>query len=172
MKHRKGSERSRRDALVELHGSLDRRYRPEDVAELVLEALAGRLSVRERLVLGRAARHSSRGSAWFTSMSSDYARPVGGARQVATATRLFGAPAEVDPDDPDSLLAYAGTVGRTIEWTPDRTDFLADRLNREAREAPGWTCRSGSTTAGSACCAASPPRRTRSRSSGKSGGCC
>ncbi|MFG1822651.1 hypothetical protein ACGFIJ_09230 [Microbispora bryophytorum] len=137
MKHCTGSERARRDALVELHGSLDRRYRPEDVAELVLQALAGRLSGRERLVLGRAAQHSSRGSAWFTSMSSDYARPVGGARQVAAAARLFGVPAEVDPDDPESLLAYASTAGRTIAWAPDRTDFLADRLNREAREAAG-----------------------------------
>ncbi|MEU7878213.1 hypothetical protein [Microbispora bryophytorum] len=137
MKHRTGSERARRDALVELHGSLDRRYRPEDVAELVLQALAGRLPGRERLVLGRAAQHSSRGSAWFTSMSSDYARPVGGSRQVAAAARLFGVPAEVDPDDPESLLAYASTAGRTITWAPDRTDFLADRLDREAREAAG-----------------------------------
>lgn len=59
MKHRKGSERSRRKALAELHGSLDRRYRPEDVAELILQTLAGRLTGRERDVLASAARHSS-----------------------------------------------------------------------------------------------------------------
>ncbi|MEV7807938.1 hypothetical protein AB0O28_33820 [Microbispora sp. NPDC088329] len=137
MKHRKASERSREEALAELHGSLDRRYRPEDVAELVLRALAGRLSGREGNVLARAARHSSRGAAWFTSMSSDYARPVGGARQVAVAARLFDGPAEVDPDDPRSLLEYASAVGHSIGWTPGRSDFLADRLNREAREAAG-----------------------------------
>ncbi|WP_211589558.1 hypothetical protein [Microbispora sp. H11081] len=137
MTHREGSERSPRKALAELHGSLDRRYRPEDVAELVLQALSERLTGRERNVIARAARHSSRGSAWFTSMSDDYARPVGGARQVAVAARLFDGPAEVDPDDPESLRAYAGAAGRSIGWTPDRSDFLADRLNREAREAAG-----------------------------------
>ncbi|GAB3163977.1 hypothetical protein [Microbispora hainanensis] len=135
MKHRTGSEHSRGEALAELHGSLNRRYRPEDVAELVLQALAGRLSGRERNLLARAARHSSRG--WFTSLPDDYARPVGGARQVAAAARLFGVRADVDPDDPESLRAYAGTAGRMIGWRPGRSDFLADRLNREAREAAG-----------------------------------
>lgn len=118
MNHRKGSERSPREALAELHGSLDRRYRPEDVAELVLQALAGRPTGRERNLLARAARHSSRG--WFTSLPDDFARPVGGARQVAVAARLFGVRADVDPDDPESLRAYAGTAGRMIGWRPGR----------------------------------------------------
>ncbi|WP_090939407.1 hypothetical protein [Nonomuraea jiangxiensis] len=126
-----------REIMTELHGSLDRRYRPEDVAVLVLRALEGRLTRRERVVLQRAARHSSRGAGGFSSMSSDYARPVGGARQVAAATRMFGQSGEVDPDDPESLLEFAATVGRSIEWVPSRTDFLADRLNREARDAAG-----------------------------------
>ncbi|WP_067173139.1 hypothetical protein [Microtetraspora niveoalba] len=129
--------RSRREILAELHGSLDRRYRPEDVADLVLGALGGRLSRRERVVLERAAKHSSRREGWFSSMSADYRRPVGGARQVAAAGRMFGRRVEVDPDDPESLLEFAATMGHEIRWTPDRTDFLADRLNRDAREAAG-----------------------------------
>ncbi|MDF2708531.1 MAG: hypothetical protein K0R62_4183 [Nonomuraea muscovyensis] len=137
MTERKATPASRHHALVELHESLDRRYRPEDVADLVLRALDGRLSRRERVVIGRAARHSSRGTAWFSSMSADYARPVGGARQVAAATRLFERSAEVDPDDPESLLEFAATMGRDIRWTPARTDFLADRLDRSARDAAG-----------------------------------
>lgn len=127
----------RREILVELHASLDRRYRPEDVADLVLQALDGRLSRRERVVLERAAKHSSRRQGGFSSMSTDYTRPVGGARQVAAATRLFERSAEVDPDDPESLLEFAATMGREMGWTPERTDFLADRLNRDAREAAG-----------------------------------
>ncbi|MGC5011982.1 hypothetical protein ACLQ2R_14555 [Streptosporangium sp. DT93] len=127
----------RRKILVELHASLDRRYRPEDIADLVLQALDGRLSRRERVVLDRAARHASRRQGGFSSMSTDYARPVGGARQVAVATRLFERAVEVDPEDPESLLEFAATMGREIGWTPGRTDFLADRLNREARDAAG-----------------------------------
>ncbi|MFF0312667.1 hypothetical protein ACFYSC_35030 [Streptosporangium sp. NPDC004379] len=134
--HKNDDNRLRR-ILAELHRSLDRRYRPEDVADLVLQALKGRLTRRERVVLGRAAAHSSRGEAWFSSMSDDYARPVGGTRQVATAARLFEHPAECDPDDPEALLAFAATVGRSIGWAPERSDFLADRLDRRARDAAG-----------------------------------
>ncbi|WP_103962874.1 hypothetical protein [Nonomuraea solani] len=137
MSKRKKGPASRKEILAELHGSLERRYRPEDVADLVLQALEGRLTRHERVVLERAAKHSSRGTAWFSSMSTDYARPVGGARQVAAATRLFGKRAEVDPDDPESLLEFAASMGRSIAWSPARTDFLADRLNRQAREAAG-----------------------------------
>ncbi|MET7333657.1 hypothetical protein [Nonomuraea sp. NPDC005650] len=137
MRNRNPRPRSHREIMIELHGSLDRRYRPEDVADLVLQALEGRLTRRERVVLERAAKHSSRGAAWFSSMSGDYARPVGGARQVAAATRLFGRSAEVDPDDPESLLEFAASMGRSIEWAPERSDFLADRLNRQARDAAG-----------------------------------
>ncbi|GAA3622139.1 hypothetical protein GCM10022419_129770 [Nonomuraea rosea] len=137
MSNRKQRPASHREIMAELHASLDRRYRPEDIADLVLQVLAERLTRRERVVLERAAKHSSRGEAWFSSMSSDYARPVGGARQVAAATRLFGESREVDADDPESLLEFAASVGRPIRWTPARSDFLADRLNRQAREAAG-----------------------------------
>ncbi|NUW46615.1 hypothetical protein [Nonomuraea rhodomycinica] len=137
MKFRKDPDRSHHEILVELHDSLDRRYRPEDVADLVLQALEGRLSRRERVVLGRAAKHSSRKTAWFSSMSADYVRPVGGARQVAAATRLFERSVEVDPDDPESLLEFAATMGDAIRWAPDRSDFLADRLNRQSRTEAG-----------------------------------
>ncbi|MGW4472593.1 hypothetical protein ACWENQ_23240 [Nonomuraea sp. NPDC004354] len=137
MKFRKDRDRSPREILLELYDSLDRRHRPEDVADLVLQALEGSLSRRERVVLQRAAKHSSHNAAWFSSMSTDYARPVGGARQVAAATRLFERSVEVDPDDPESLLEFATTMGSDIRWAPDRTDFLADRLNRESRDAAG-----------------------------------
>ncbi|MEV4061623.1 hypothetical protein [Nonomuraea dietziae] len=137
MKFRKDRDSSSREILLELYDSLDRRYRPEDVADLVLQALEGSLSRRERVVLQRAAKHSARDAAWFSSMSTDYARPVGGARQVAAATRLFERSAEVDPDDPESLLEFATTMGSAIRWAPDRTDFLADRLNRESRNSAG-----------------------------------
>ncbi|GAA4221237.1 hypothetical protein FHR32_005316 [Streptosporangium album] len=66
-------------------------------------------------------------------------RPVGGARQVAAANRLFGGPAVpgIDTDDPGLLLEFAARTGERIGWEPGRTDFRSDRLNREAREAAG-----------------------------------
>ncbi|MGP3910146.1 hypothetical protein [Nonomuraea sp. 10N515B] len=137
MTKRRHRPASRREIMAELHGSLDRRYRPEDVADLVMQALEGQLTRRERVVLERAAKHSSRGAASFSSMSTDYARPVGGTRQVAAASRLFERSVEVDPDDPESLLEFAARMGRSIRWTPGHSDFLADRLNRQARDAAG-----------------------------------
>jgi hypothetical protein len=137
MKLRKEQDPASRAALVELHRSLDRRYRPEDVADLVLRVLDGRLSRRERAVLEAAAKHSMRRQGGFSSMSDDYARPVGGARQIAAANRLFEQDVEADPDDPAALLAFAARTGRQLRWVPERSDFLADRLNRQARDAAG-----------------------------------
>ncbi|WP_336214163.1 hypothetical protein [Nonomuraea sp. LPB2021202275-12-8] len=134
---RKEKDLPRDAVLAELHASLDRRYRPEDVADLVLRAMAGRLTRRERVVLERAARHSARRQESFSSMPADFAQPVGGARQVAAANRLFEQDLPVDADDPAALLEFAAGTGEAIRWTPERADFLRDRLNREAREAAG-----------------------------------
>jgi len=57
MTFRKAESPSPEGILVELHGSLDRRHRPEDVADLVLRVLDRSLSRRERLLLERAAKH-------------------------------------------------------------------------------------------------------------------
>ncbi|MGI5272523.1 hypothetical protein ACQEUU_25450 [Nonomuraea sp. CA-218870] len=124
-------------AFRDLHASLSRRDRPEDVAELVLRVLAGRLGRRERVVLERAARHSTRREGWFSSMPADFAPPVGGARQVAAANRLFDQDLDVDGDDPAALLEFAARTGEPIGWAPERGDFLRHRLNRQAREAAG-----------------------------------
>ncbi|MEV6241906.1 hypothetical protein [Lentzea sp. NPDC051838] len=124
------------DALDRLYDSLDARLRPEDVAALVLEAQPA-LTQHERTVVREAASASSR---WynFSGMSADYARPVGAARQVAATRFLFGVDGgEVDVDDPISVLEFAAVAGSEINWDPAHTDFLADRLNREAREAAG-----------------------------------
>ncbi|MGW6446087.1 hypothetical protein [Lentzea sp. NPDC055074] len=40
-------------------------------------------------------------------------------------------------DDPVSVLEFASLVGAEISWDPDRTDFLHDRLNRDARATAG-----------------------------------
>ena len=123
------------DVLDRLYRSLDARMRPEDVAVLVLEALPS-LTRRERKVINEVAAHASR---WhgFSGMSDDYARPVGAARQVAATRRLFEVDDVVDADDPLSVLEFAALAGAGIGWDASHTDFLADRLNREARASAG-----------------------------------
>jgi hypothetical protein len=57
-------------------------------------------------------------------MSEDFARSVGGTRQVAVTARLFEAPDgpdEVDVDAPDALMAFARQVGNGIGWVPGRS---------------------------------------------------
>ncbi|MEV4800473.1 hypothetical protein AB0K18_10705 [Nonomuraea sp. NPDC049421] len=125
--------------LAELHASLDQRRRPEDIAELVLRAEPG-LTDRERRLLERAAEHSGARRGYATSMSEDFARPVGGARQVAATARLFEVPDEastVDGDRPDALMGFAARVGDEVGWISGHGDFLDDRLDRAERAAAG-----------------------------------
>ncbi|MEV0809587.1 hypothetical protein [Micromonospora sp. NPDC050200] len=129
---------SAEEALTALHASLDERRRPEEIAHLVFRVVGDRVGLRERMVLGRAARAAGRWNGW-SSMSSDFARPVGGARQVEAALRLFELPpGGVDPDDPASLLDFTSRLGESLGAVdPARLDFLADRLNRAERVAAG-----------------------------------
>ncbi|WP_230462900.1 hypothetical protein [Micromonospora sp. CP22] len=132
------AETSAEDALVALHTSLDERRRPEEVAHLVLRVVGGQLGLRDRMTLGRAARAASRWNGW-SSMSTDFARPVGGARQIDAAARLFELPRDgIDPDDPVSLLDFSARLSESLGAVdPARLDFLRDRLNREGRAAAG-----------------------------------
>jgi hypothetical protein len=132
------AETSAEDALIALHTSLDERRRPEEVARLVLRAVGDQLGLRDRRTLGRAARATSRWNGW-SSMSADFARPVGGARQIDAAARLFELPrGGIDPDDPVSLLDFSTRLGESLGAVdPARLDFLRDRLNREGRAAAG-----------------------------------
>ncbi|MEU7977148.1 hypothetical protein AB0B63_01265 [Micromonospora sp. NPDC049081] len=132
------AETSAEDALVALHTSLDERRRPEEVAHLVLRVVGGQLGLRDRMTLGWAARTAARWNGW-SSMSADFARPIGGARQIDAAARLFELPpGGVDPDDPVSLLDFSARLSESLGAVdPARLDFLRDRLNREDRAAAG-----------------------------------
>ncbi|WP_328346636.1 hypothetical protein [Micromonospora sp. NBC_00421] len=132
------AELSPSDALIALYATLDRRPRPEEVAHLVFRAVGDRFDQRDRMLLGRAARAASR---WHgeSSMSDDFARPVGGTRQVDAARRLFTLPDDgVDPDDPTSLLDFTRRLGESLGVRDEhRLDFQRDRLNRADRVAAG-----------------------------------
>ncbi|MBP2474605.1 hypothetical protein JOF53_003477 [Crossiella equi] len=125
-------------ALKELHASLDERRRPEDVAELVLQVLGPRLRPEEAALLGVAAA-GARGNGFHTSMPEDFARPVGGAAQLACAAKVFDLPEPpaVNPDDPAALRAVANGLGEALGWHTDHADFLAHRLDRGERQREG-----------------------------------
>jgi hypothetical protein len=122
-------------ALAQLHQSLDQRRRPEDVASLCGVVLANQLDKRERLVLGRAARHSDSGPLSWSLMSSDWERPVGCAAQVATVAALFGEGDTPDPDDLDAVRAWAVRLGERVGWAAGD----AKLPDRQAAAALGWS---------------------------------
>jgi hypothetical protein len=134
--------------LDTLYESLDGRYRPEDVADLILggwstpETPRWALTPREIRVLERAAKHSLRNSYYgWSSMSDDFARPPAATRQLDAYAHLFGhrranlVGAESDPAKLNQLVSSAGA---TIEWSPkDGLNFKTARLNRHDRAKAG-----------------------------------
>jgi hypothetical protein len=122
-------------ALDQLHASLDSRLRPEDVAELILKT-AEPFSDAERVLLQRAA--NSRSRWWYSSMSSDFARPVDASRQIGVLRDLTSTDFEVDAANPAELRAVIAVVGTAIGWHAG-FDFKRDRLSRAELKASGST---------------------------------
>ncbi len=127
------------DRLRELFESLDRRRRPEDIAELILGEL-DELAAGELRALQRVAGGSVRRGWWgygFSSMSDDFRRPAGMDRQLDVAEVLFHVgdrPSGADLEGVRQYLVRAeGTIGKTF----GPNDFLADRLDRYSRTAAG-----------------------------------
>ena len=126
--------------LDELHQTLALRRRPEDVADLVLRQLTGKLNRHERAVLDRAARGALRRQVLaYTSMLQSFAGPAGLAPQLARARQLFLAARgpEVAPHDATAIRALIAAASAEIGKTVGASDFLADRLSGEQRDAAG-----------------------------------
>ncbi|MCA9608422.1 MAG: hypothetical protein KC619_22600 [Myxococcales bacterium] len=127
--------------LHDLYDSLQRRQRPEDVAEKILGLLDGSLLSRDREVLERAARGSlARMVFGYSSMLQDFARPIGMKVQVDKARILFASAYELtleEASDPSRVEAFLRHVSPEIRKAFGASDFKADRLNRAARRAEG-----------------------------------
>ncbi|UOQ52919.1 hypothetical protein [Hymenobacter cellulosivorans] len=123
-----------------LYGTLRQRRRPEDVAELLLPVLEGRLSPAELTTLRQAAAHSLRRGVWqYTAMLQTFRQPVGASRQVQTAAELFDmvpAPA-LRYEEAGEVEAFLQEVNPLIGKTVGRNNYRTDRLDRAAREAQG-----------------------------------
>ncbi len=127
--------------MKQLYDSLKQRKRPEDVAEMVLEELQGRLSPQEADVLRKAAKGSLRHRLFqYTSMLQTFVQPVGLERQVATARELFESVRSLPTEqasDPEAVEQFIRAAGEEIRKRFGSSDFKIDRLNHEARRAAG-----------------------------------
>ncbi|SMC27510.1 hypothetical protein SAMN02745857_02886 [Andreprevotia lacus DSM 23236] len=136
---RPGSQRMNR--LEPLFESLQRRPRPEDVAELVLEALGETLRPQEKALLEKVAATSfKRGLHQFSSMLEEFQRPVPPSAQTAKAAELFQEIPKLSTEasaDPDQVAALIAQLSATLCKTVGANDFKADRLNEEQRKLAG-----------------------------------
>lgn len=128
--------------LEALYDCVQKRPRPEDVAELVLEALESQSIVdpRERIVLNKAATFSlKRRKHAYSSMAADFVRPSSGlAKNVASAAMLLGTePLDAaDCMDPGRVEAFVRTVSSRIAKTYGESE-RCHKLTKAQRRALG-----------------------------------
>lgn len=128
--------------LRKLHESLDSRLRPEDVLAIIVR---GRPSAvpdvwRRQFPAGGSGARKQAYLGW-SSMSSEFARPIGAARQLASAKRAFGTAADnlhymdftasdIYPDNPTD-------VGWVVEKLGEQLGGNGQRLDRDERKRAG-----------------------------------
>lgn len=124
-----------------LYESLQKRLRPEDIADLILTHLKSTLTGAEKAQLEKAARYSTRRSfSHMSSMFDEFRKPIVPKRQVNKAVELFTSvrkPSDDDLLDPEKLLVFMTSLCNEIRKQADKNDFKADRLNTEQREKCG-----------------------------------
>lgn len=126
---------TKEQALNELCASLDKRYRPEEVALLVLDATKSRLYGTEKKKLERAAKYARR----WSSMTSDFRRPDSMAKQLQVASELFrtrGVP-KASRENLPAIDKYLARVQKEIRKPAGRNSFREDRMDRGARRKAG-----------------------------------
>jgi hypothetical protein len=110
--------------LREMFESLNRRRRPEEIADLILNELQADVTAAEAAKLKEAAQFAVLPGG--TSMSQDFARPVSAAQQVRTAAELFPGvdiPDQHSCDDPHAVMRYVARIEALIGKTTGRSDF-------------------------------------------------
>lgn len=123
------SEKTKEQLMEELYLSLDRRYLPQDVAEICLKLLDSRLESGEKRLLRRArSRHRS-------CMRNDFRRPK--AIDFEPAEYFFSARAPSTKDNPKSIDKYIDQANKEINRKRGQSSFRNDRLNKEARKDNG-----------------------------------
>jgi hypothetical protein len=116
--------------LRELHSSLGSRLRPEDVLAIIVRGRPSALPEKWRVAFREAIWGRSGYYSTWSSMSSDFARPVGAERQLASLVKATGWKIEADAGNPQSLAGVVELVGNTLGGN-------GRRLDREQRKAEG-----------------------------------
>lgn len=122
--------------LGDLYVSVQRRPRPEDVADLIGQFLGDDLSKTDAAILHRASRHSLRRAVnAYSSMADDFKRPDGANKQIKTGSELFKVPAlsAVECMDTEKVREFVLRVSGQIAKPVGGNDFKANRLPRAER---------------------------------------
>lgn len=130
------------DPIDALYDAIQRRPRPEDVAELIVSLFPRAAS---KPVIVSASRGSFRQNLYgWSSMASDFARPIGAEKQVKKACELFKIPDVPDVAaclDPVRVQAFLDRVSPMIQFVPGQTNFRTNRLDRSQRKTAGLDMR-------------------------------
>jgi hypothetical protein len=131
--------------LTTLYQTLRQRRRPEDVAELLLPLLQDQLTPSEQNKLAKAAAGSLRRNLWqFSSMSEEFAPPVGADKQARKAAELIGYSlpdssevVSLDFADPEQVTVLLRELNPRIAKDIGQHNYQTDRLDRAARAKVG-----------------------------------
>ena len=119
--------------LKELYRSLNERWRPENVAQK-LEKVLNLNSVEKKQI-----RKTSKieRQPFYSSMSSDFHRPVDMKNQLAIGQTLFGKPVSFRPDDLEKIEEWICEAESSIGKEFGDNDFKHSRLPKSERLAIG-----------------------------------
>lgn len=126
--------------LRQLYDTLKERKRPEDVAEIVIELIKDNLTIKERLVLEKAAKGSlAKNLLGYTSMLQEFAAVKGADKQIKKAIEVF----ELQTAEKSNYNKYENTehfiknVSPIIHKSVGKNNFKTDRLNKAQRKDSG-----------------------------------
>jgi hypothetical protein len=121
-----------------LFHSLQQRQRPEDIALIILEKQQTQLSDAEKNILQKASKGALTQQSWgYSSMSPEFAKPVGFKRQLGVSQELFesiSVPIESQQDNPEIIREYILQAAGEIKLSPDNLNFKSGRLNQSQRK--------------------------------------
>jgi hypothetical protein len=126
--------------IEQLYQTLSERRRPEDVAEMVIELTKDSLTIKERLLLEKAAKGSlARNVLGYTSMLQTFAEAKGAGKQIARAIEIFKLDSKTKSDynNQKDIEDFINFVSPIIHKTAGKNDFKVDRLNKSQRKENG-----------------------------------